>query len=411
MKKLLGKTFSSLKVRNYRLYYFGQAISVSGTFLQALAQDWLVLKLTNSGTMLGITLAFQFFPMLILGSYGGVIADRFSKLKLLYITQSVAGVLALSLGILVLTDKVELWMVFVFALCLGIINSVDNPVRQSFVIEMVGKDQVKNAISIWVILLGICRVIGPGIAGILIATVGLGMCFIINAVSYIAVLVGLSLIRKEELHHLPPVQITKGQIREGLRYVWNTPVIFITLMMMAIIGTITFEWQASLPLFAKFILKGDAATYSALSVSMGVGMIFGGLFNASFGKSTLRPIIYSAFLFGIFLLIVSQINNLISATVIFVFIGVFSIMFANLSNSTLQINSDPKMRGRVMSLWSMAFMGSTAIGGPFIGWVGEYFGARSTLMVGGFAAIIAATYGIVALRKIEKENMQLNLSK
>ena len=403
MKKIFNAAFSSLRIRNYRLYYFGQAISISGTFLQALAQDWLVLKLTNSGTLLGLTLSFQFLPMLILTPFGGVIADRFSKLKLLYITQSVAGILALFLGLLVLTDRIELWMVFVFALCLGIVNSVDNPVRQAFVSEMVGKDQIKNAISIWVVLIGVCRIAGPAVAGVLIATVGLGICFLINAFSYIAVLIVLFFIKKEELFEAPRVGTERGQIKEGFRYVRKNPILFITLVMMAIVGTITYEWQASLPLFSKFILNGDAGTYSALSVAMGIGMIFGGMLNALNGRSALRPIIYASFLFGVFILIASLCSNVIQATISFLFVGFFSIMFANLSNSFLQINSDPKMRGRVMAFWTMGFMGSTAIGGPIVGWIGEYFGARASLMIGGFAAIIAGIYGLLALRSVEKK--------
>lgn len=174
MKEVFKRTFASLSIRNYRLYYLGQTVSVSGTFLQSLAQDWLVLKLTNSGTLLGVVLMFQFAPVLLFGSYGGVIADRFPKLRILYFTQTIAGVLALLLGILVLTNTVQLWMVFVFALGLGLVNALDNPTRQSFVSEMVGKEHVKNAVSLWAILISTCRVIGPAIAGILIATVGIG---------------------------------------------------------------------------------------------------------------------------------------------------------------------------------------------------------------------------------------------
>ena len=203
MKKLFANTFSSFKIRNFRIYYIGQMISVSGTFLQALAQDWLVLKLTNSGVMLGIALAFQFLPMILLTSLGGVIADRFSKLKILYITQTISGILALLLGLLVLTGTVQIWMVFAFALCLGLVNSIDSPARQSFVFEMVGKEQYKNASGLWVTLISFARVIGPAIGGVLIATIGMGQCFIINAISYVGVIFALAMIRKEELHSVP----------------------------------------------------------------------------------------------------------------------------------------------------------------------------------------------------------------
>ncbi len=376
---------------------------MSGTFLQALAQDWLVLKLSNSGTILGLILFCQFVPILLFGSHGGLIADRYPKLRILFITQSIAGFLALCLGILVLTDRVEIWMVFVFAFCLGTVNSLDNPTRQSFVSEMVGKDDVKNAVSLWAMLISICKIIGPAIAGILIATVGIGFCFIINAISYIGVLLGMFLIDKNLLHHPEHSPRAKGQIVEGFKYVRNTPILFVPLFLIAIISTISFEWPASLPLFAKFVLNGDAGTYSALSVSLGIGMLLGGIFSAIKAKSDLRHIVYSAFLFGVFLLIASLMTNLVLIFITFVFVGFFSIMFINLSNSTIQINSDPKMRGRVMSLWAMAFLGSTAIGGPFIGWVGEYFGARWSLAVGGITAILAAIYGFASLQKSDKD--------
>ena len=405
MKKLFANTFSSFKVRNFKVYYIGQLISVSGTFLQALAQDWLVLKLTNSGVMLGIALAFQFLPMLLLGSYGGVIADRFSKLKILYITQTISGILALSLGILVLTGNIQIWMVFGFALCLGLINSADNPARQSFVYEMVGKEQIKNATGLWVSLISFARIIGPAIGGVLIATIGIGECFIINAVSYIAVVIALFMINTKELHINPVVKSAKGQIREGLKYVKSMPVLFITLIMMAIIGTITYEWQASMPLFAKFVLHGDAGYYAIITVAMGVGMLIGGLFSASSSKSSLKRIIFSAFLFGVCVIIASLATSLTYAIFAFGLVGMFSILFANLNNSILQLNTDPNMRGRVMALWGMAFFGSTAIGGPLIGIIGQYAGARWALAVGGIAAIFAAILGMILLMK----NKDLNI--
>ena len=393
----MKNTFSSFKVRNYRIYYFGQAISVTGNFLQALAQDWLVLKLTNSGTMLGLVLALQFLPMLLLTSWGGVIADRFPKLKILYITQTLSAILALTLGIIVLTGTVQLWMVFAFALGLGLINSVDNPTRSTFLYEMVGKEHIKNAVSLWTILISASRIIGPAIAGVLIVTVGIGQCFVINAISYIAVIIGLAFIRKSELNTVEPVPHKKGQIREGFKYVLSTPILFDSLFMMAIIGTITFEWQASMPLFAKFVLNGDAGIYAAISVAMSIGMLIGGFANASSTKATQKRLVYSALFFGLFVLVASITTSLIYAIIAFVIVGIFSMSFSNLSSSILQINTDPKMRGRVMALWSMAFFGSTAIGGPLIGWIGQNFGARWSLAVGGFAALIATIWGFIRL--------------
>ena len=399
MKNFFQKTFSSLRIRNFRLYCFGQIISLTGTFMQALAQDWLILKLTNSGLMLGLVSACQFVPMLVILPFGGVIADRFPKLKLLYITQTISGILALTLGVLVLIGAVHVWMVFVFAICLGLTNSVDNPTRQAFVFEMVGRDEIKNAQSLWTSSIGISRIIGPAIAGILIATVGMGLCFIFNAVSYIAVLIALSMIDTKQLQPSSPVPPSKGQITEGFKYMLSTPALFNSLFMMAVIGTIAYEYQISMPLFARFALHGDASVYAAIATSVGVGMLFGGILNASSKNNSKTKLFYSALVVGVLTIIASFTTSLLFAVIAFAFMGASMIIFTNTSNSMLQVNTDPKMRGRIMSFWNMAFQGSTAVGGPLIGWIGQAFGARWSLAVGGIAAILASFYGFIVLNK------------
>ncbi|MES2223821.1 MAG: MFS transporter [Patescibacteria group bacterium] len=393
MKQLMNRTFSSLRVRNYRLYFFGQIISYSGTFLQALAQDWLVLKLTNSGTMLGLVLAFQYGPTLIFGPYGGLIADRLPKYKFLFLTQGLFALEALILGILVLTDRVEMWMVFVCAFIFGLISCFDTPTRQSFVPELVQKDEIRNALSLWALLISVCKIVGPAIAGALILWVGIGYCFVINAVSYIPVFIGLLAMRTKELRITPPAIKAKQQIRESFRYVVKNPTLFIPIMMVIVIGTFTFEWQASLPLFAKFVLNGDAGTYSILASALGVGMLFGGLFNAAFGKSNLRSIVWLALLCGISATVTAFADSLLTACVGLFFVGVFYLTYASTSNSTLQIESDPTMRGRVIAFSTMATQGSTAIGGPLIGWISEMLNPRWGIAVGGVAAILASLYG------------------
>lgn len=263
------ETFSSLYVRNYRLYYIGQIISTSGTFMQTVAQAWLVLKLTNSGTALGITSALQYVPILILGPYGGVIADRISKRKILYFTQSISGILALILGVLVVTGLVTVWMVYILAFSLGMVNVFDNPTRQTFYIELVGPDNLRNAVTLYSTLVNLARIIGPAIAAALIAAFGLAPCFIINGISYAAVVIMLSMMRANELLVTPPVPRAKGQIREGFKYVISTPVLGSTLLVMAIIGTLTYEFQVSLPLIAEFTFHGNASSYALLTASMG----------------------------------------------------------------------------------------------------------------------------------------------
>ncbi len=392
-------TFASLHVHNYRLYFIGQIISTSGTFMQSVAQAWLVLQLTNSGTALGIATALQYLPILFLGPYGGVVADRFSKRKILYLTQSISGVLALILGILVLTNVVQVWMVYILAFCLGMVTAFDNPTRQTFYIELVGPDNLRNAVTLYSTLVNLARIIGPAIAGGLIAGVGLAPCFLINGLSYGAVVIMLALMNTGELHLTPPAPPARGQLQEGLKYVASIPVLASTLLMMALIGTLTFEFQVSLPLIAQFTFKGNASSYAFLSASMGAGAAIGGIFFA--GRKDARPyqLVSAALLFGLAVLGAAFMPTLIFAGLAMVIVGIFSINFSSLGNTTLQLESSPRMRGRVMSFWAIAFLGSTTIGGPIVGWFAQVAGARAGRALGGAAAVMAATLGAVTLRK------------
>ena len=394
-------TFSSLYVRNYRLYYIGQIISTSGTFMQNVAQVWLVLKLTNSGTALGITSALQYVPILILGPYGGVIADRFSKRTILYFTQSISGILALILGVLVMTNLVQVWMVYILAFSLGMVTVFDNPTRQTFYMELVGPDNLRNAVTLYSTLVNLARIIGPAIAAALIAGFGLAPCFIINGISFVAVVIMLGLMHADELIVTPPLPRAKGQIVEGVKYILSTPVIGTTLLMMAIIGTLTYEFQVSLPLMAQFTFKGDASSYALLTASMGFGAAFGGVFFASRKGFQPSKVITAALLFGLAVLLAAFMPSLILTGLILVFVGITSINFSSLGNSLLQLESSPQMRGRVMSFWSIAFLGSTTIGGPLVGWFAEVSGARWGLALGGIAALIAAVIGAIVLRNVQ----------
>ncbi|MGD0612370.1 MAG: MFS transporter [Anaerolineales bacterium] len=401
LRQITRGTFSSLSVRNYRLYYIGQIVSTSGTFMQSIAQAWLVLKLTNSGTALGIATALQCLPILFLGPYGGVIADRISKRKILYFTQSISGVLALILGVLVATGLVKVWMVYILAFCLGVVNVFDNPTRQTFYIELVGPDNLRNAITLYSTLVNLARIIGPAIAGALIAVFGLAPCFIINGISYVAVVIMLGMLRSDELIITPPVPRAKGQLQEGFKYVVSTPILGSTLLMMAIIGTLTFEFQVSLPLIAQFTFRGDASSYAFLSASMGFGAALGGILFAS--RKGIQPykLVGAALLFGLAVLGAAFMPSLMFAGLALVLVGICSINFSSLGNSILQLESSPQMRGRVMSFWTVAFLGSTTIGGPIVGWFAETAGARWGLALGGLAALIAAALGAVTLRNLQ----------
>jgi MFS family permease len=394
------EAFSSLRIRNYRLYYIGQIVSTSGTFMQTIAQAWLVLKLTNSGTALGLVTALQYLPILFLGPYGGVIADRFSKRKILYLTQTGAGVLALILGALVASGQVTLWMVYVLAAGLGLINTLDNPTRQSFVVEMVGEDELKNAVTLYSSLVNLSRVIGPAIAGALIALVGLAPCFILNGISYAAVVIMLWRMRPGELHEAPRLPRGAGQLREGFRYVASTPVLRNTLVMLAIIGTLTYEFQVSLPVIAEFTFHGDASSYAFLTGAMGVGAALGGVFIAGQKKVLPSRLVSGAFLFGVTVLAAAFMPTLALAGFFLVLVGVCSIYFTALGNSILQLESSPQMRGRVMAFWSIAFLGSTTIGGPLVGWFAGVAGPRGGLALGGVAALAAAGFGAGTLRNL-----------
>ena len=402
IKKFGHKTFSSLKIRNYRLYFIGQSISMSGTWMQTVAQGWLVLQLTHSGAQLGSVVALQFLPMLIAGPWGGLIADRFNKRRILYYTQSASGLLALGISILVFSGTIQIWMVYVFALCLGIVRIFDDPARQTFVSELVGSAHVKNAVSLNATANNLARVVGPSIGGILIAGIGIAFCFLVNAFSYIATIVMLFLMDKKELYSPPARRKKSGELREGFRYVMSSPLIRNTLIMMAFIGTFAYEFQISLPLLAQQTFHGDAASYAALMSALGAGSVVGGLFSAGRHKIAPRHLIIFALLFGASLIATSLMPTLTLAIIGMLVVGFFSINVISLGNTMLQLESVPEMRGRVMSLWGMAMIGSTPIGGPIIGLIGEYMGGRWGVGVGGIVAVATAAVAAFTLLKNDK---------
>lgn len=399
IQEFKDRTFSSLRIRNYRLYFLGQVVSGTGTFMQSIAQPWLVLQLTNSGTAVGLVFALQYLPILLLAPWGGLVADRFPKQKVLLLTQAALGILAIALGALVATGTVQIWIVYVFALLFGLVTVVDNPARQAFIIEMVGKEELKNATTLYNSQLNLARVIGPAIAGVLISTVGITLCFILNGISYAAVVIVLLMMDAGALLVPPPVSRAKGQIMEGFRYVVSSPILLNTLVMVAIIGTLTYEFGVSLPLIAQFTFNGGAGAYAELTAAMGIGAVLGGLYIASQRRTSPQMLVIAALLFGITIMIASFAPSLALMALAMVLVGAFSIYFTTLGTIILQLESDQNMLGRVMALWSMAFLGSTTIGGPAIGWIGETFGPRWGLAVGGMAAIAAAVIGFFTLNQ------------
>ena len=383
--------------RNYRIYLVGQSISLCGTWMQTVAQAWLVLKITGSGTALGFVVALQFLPVLVLGPWGGVLADRMPKRRLLLITQVAFGLLALLLGILTATNVVTLWMVYAVALCFGCVTALDNPARQTFVLEMVGREHLANAVTLNTVNINMARVIGPALAGLIIAVIGIALCFLLNAVSYIAVIIALLMMNKSELRPAPPQARAKGQLRDGFRYVWSTPKLRTPLVMMAIVGTLAYEFQVILPLVAKYTFGGDAATYGIMTGAMGVGAVVGGLFTASRQRTGDGPLIQATLVFGALILVAAIMPSLPLMVLLLVGVGAGSVTFLARANSTMQLRTDPVFQGRVMALWAVAFLGTTPIGGPIIGWIGQNIGPRWGMVVGGTATLFAGVWGWHAL--------------
>ncbi len=385
------RTFRALSVRNYRLYFTGQVISVSGTWMQTVAQAYLILfPLHGTGLDVAIATSLQFLPLLLLGPFGGLVADRLDKRKVLYCTQASAGILALIFGLLVVTHSIQIWQVFALATGLGVVNLFDNPARQTFVFEMVGNDLLPNAVSLNSVLMNSARVIGPAIGGVLILTLGVATCFMVNALSYVAVIVALSMMRASELNRRPGVVRAKGQVREGFRYVWRTPDLRILLSSMAIVGVFAFNFTVTLPLLAKFTFHGSGALYSEFLAAMGAGAVLGGLFTAHRSRPSIRMLSFIAVVFGVAILAVALAPTETVALVLLVVMGAASISFVATNNASLQLRADPAMRGRVMSLNAIAFLGSTPIGAPLLGWISDVSSPRVALVVGGAATLLAS---------------------
>jgi len=393
-------TFAALSVPNYRRYISGQAISLIGTWMQMTAQSWLVLTLTHSATALGVIVALQTLPVLLLTPYGGVIADRVDKRKMMIALQAAMGVQALILGLLTVTGSVKVWEIGALALLLGLNNAFENPSRQSFMLEMVGREHLRNAVSLNSVLVNVARSIGPAVAGILIATVGTGVCFLANAASFVAVIVSLTTLDTTKLNPTPPQARAKGQLREGFRYIRSKRELAIPLLMMGAVGCLTYEFQVSLPVMASRGLHSGSTGYGFLTAAMGIGAVAGGLLVAARGRTGLRPLVLYSTAFGVTMALAALAPGLGVALVAMALVGACSIAFMSTGNSTLQLNAEPTMRGRVMALWFVAFQGSTPIGGPLVGLTMASIGPRAGLGLGALVALLVAAGGALAVRRL-----------
>jgi MFS family permease len=394
-----NETFKSLSIRNFRLFFVGQSISQIGNWLTLIAQTLLVLELTNSGVALGFLAAAQFGPVLLFGAFAGLVADRSDKRKLLLVVQAFAMVQSFALGVLAFQDSPPVWAIYVIAFFGGLATAFDNPARRSFVVEMVPEDQITNAVSLNSALMTGSRIIGPALGGLLVATVGFGWAFWVDGLSYIAVIIGLRMIDPSKVRPAPVTPRGRGQVRAGIAYAWSVAELRVPLLMMAVIGTLAFNFQTVLPLFATRDLGGEDITFSLLMSATSAGSLIGALRAARREHVSVHTVSLSALGFGAAMLALAVAPNQPVAFAVATVMGFTSISFMTASTAIVQLRADPMMRGRVLALQAMVFLGSTPIGGPILGWVCQEFGARYGLAVGAVATLAAASYGLLIVRR------------
>ncbi|HEY0536030.1 MAG TPA: MFS transporter [Actinoplanes sp.] len=379
--------FSSLAVPNYRLFFVGQLASVMGNWMQTVAQSFLVLQLTGSGTELGLTVAARYAPVFLLGPWGGVIADRIDRRKLMYATQISSAVLAGIFSLLIGTGSIRLWMVYVLALGFGLVNVFDNPARQSMISDLVGRSHLSNAVLLNSITINAARIFGAAAGGLIAAGLGLALCFALNGLSFLIVVLTMFLMDTSTIARPPRTPRAPRQVRDGFRYVAHTPELLFPLLMVGIVGMLAWEFQVSLPLLASTTFHGGAGTYGAMTSVMGAGAVAGGLVSASRKHIGTRALALSAIGWGLAITVAALAPTLPIEYVVLLFVGYGSITFNSYGKIALQMTARPEMRGRVMALWALAWVGSTPIGGPVVGWVGQNLGARWSLLVGGIPTL------------------------
>jgi MFS family permease len=400
MKHRTTRTFRALKNRNFRLFFSGQLISQAGTWLTTIALTLLVLDLTHSGVAIGLLVACQFGPILLFGAWGGLVADRSDKRKLLLITQTLEMLQSFALAALAFMPHPPLPAFYLVALAGGFMLAFDNPARRSFVAEMVPEDDVQNAVTLNSALMTSSRVIGPALAGVLVVTVGYGWCFTIDGISYLAVIAGLLMMRRADLRQPPVVVKAKGQLRDAVRYIRRVPELWIPMVMMAVVGTLTFNFPVVIPLFVEHTLNGTNGSFTLLYSVLSIGSVMGALAAAQIRVIDTRHVVYAAFAFGAAMFVLAAAPTLIAAFPIAVLVGLTSVAFITASTAIVQMRSDPAMRGRVLALQGMVLIGSTPIGGPLLGYICDAFGARAGIVVGALAAVGAGIWGLYAHRKV-----------
>jgi MFS family permease len=403
VRRVGADTFRSLHIRNFRLFFGGQLISQVGNWMTLVVQALFVLHLTGSGIALGLLTAAQFLPVLVLGAWAGLVADRSDKRRLLLVVQSVAMLQSFVLAALVFSGDPPLAAVYAVALVGGITTAFDNPARRSFVVEMVPEDHVPNAVGLNSAMMTSSRVIGPALAGLLVATVGFGWAFLLDGLSYIAVLAALWVMRTEELRPAPATVRGKGQVREGLRYARNQPDLWIPLAMMAVVGTLAFNFQVVIPLFVTRDLGGSETLFTLLFSVLSLGSLVGALVGARRTTVDITAVAKASIGFGAAMALLAVVPGVGLAFPVGLLVGFGSITFLTTSTAIVQLRADPSMRGRVLALQAMVFLGSTPIGGPIVGFVSETFGARWAIALGAAAALGAGAWGLRAAQRVIAE--------
>ncbi|MEO3854453.1 MFS transporter [Acrocarpospora sp. B8E8] len=395
--------FRSLRSYNYRLFAVGGVVSNVGTWMQRTAQDWLVLSLTGgSGAALGITVALQFLPMLLFGLWGGVLADRYPKRRLLVVADSLMGLLALAMGVLIVSGAVQVWHVFVMAFMLGLLACVEVPTRQAFVVEMVGRDDLSNAIALNSSTFNLARVVGPALAGVLIAVLGTGPIFMVNAVSFGAVIAGLLLMRKSELRTPERVPRAKGQLREGLRYVGRRPELLLPILIVAFVAVFAQSFSTAIALMATNVYNAGSSAFGIASSALAVGALGGALLAARRIKPSRRFLLLGAAFFGIFQMMAALAPGYLTFLILLIPAGMAMITVNTTANATVQMGATHAMRGRVMGIYILVFTGGAPIGAPLVGWLSELAGPRIAILATGTLSLLGVALALLVTRLVAK---------
>ena len=395
---IVGRTFSSLRHRNFRLYFIGQLVSNTGNWLTNVALTLLVLQITGSGLRVGVLAACQYGPVMVLSPYAGAVADRFSKRRSLIVTQALEMAQSIGLAILAFSPSPSPIALYALALAGGVFLAFDSPLRRSFVTEMVAPEDLSNAIVLYSTIVNIARIFGPALAGLLIVSVGYGWCFTLDAVSYVAVLVCLLLMREADLHRADSAAERRGAVRAGLRYILATPSLWISFMMLAILGTLSYNFNVTLPLFVTQVLHGGDRAYTLLVSTMSAGAVACSLLIAHRGLTRMRHVVVGAVLMGVTMLMLAPVSSVLVAGPIVFLIGMTGILYMTATTAIAQTEARREMHGRVLALQNVLVGGSLAIGGPILGWMADTFGGRSPMIVGGLATFVAAAIGAWAYR-------------